>query len=60
MDGVDGESRFVKLWTLITPYVKLGPAKFTRANYGYRFSLKSFLSYFSPYFILFSHELELP
>jgi hypothetical protein len=34
MDVVDGESRFVKLWILITPYVKLGFAKFTRANYG--------------------------
>jgi hypothetical protein len=27
---------------------------------GYKFSWKSFLSYFSPHFLLFGRELELP
>jgi hypothetical protein len=60
MDGVDGESRFVKLWTLIMPYVKLGFAKFIGLTMGYKFSWKYFLSYFSPHFLLFGHEFELP
>jgi hypothetical protein len=65
VDGVISEMKFMKIWSSQWPYLRLGLTT-TMVSFmlitimGYRFSRQTFFSSFSPYFLLFDFELELP